>query len=480
MAAAVALTVVVAHRFGSDRQTDIVFNALIIPNALVAVIYSLVTPVFVSAFKSIEVGRGTDEAWAFGRSASRVTAVVGAAAVGVGILLSPILARAVSPGFLPDDAARVGRTLQAAFLVVFLTLNASVLRGFLNAQGSFVVPAADVLAANLTGVATIVIAAPRWGAASIVAGVVAGGIARVAIQMPAYLMRRRAVAAPVLHPAMRQVWEQLWPVLCVGALFAISVGFVRGLASEIPGEGAVSCLSYAERIFGASNDLVFVSFGMILLPSLARHAAGGETDRLRNQVGKGMRLAAFFGIPAAVGLFLLAEPVVALFCQRGRFGPEDTVRTAQALRGYAASFSLSGAIILQQAFYALGETRPILVSGVAFFGATVLSGPPLARAFGLAGLGWTHSVALAAGGFISLVLFGRRAGWPDIKGLFAGVLRTSFCAAIMGAAVWALSAMHVLFKVAIGAAVFALLARFVCPEEWRMTRKLWSRAEGSA
>jgi peptidoglycan biosynthesis protein MviN/MurJ (putative lipid II flippase) len=98
------------------------------------------------------------------------------------------------------------------------------------------------------------------------------------------------------------------------------------------------------------------------------------------------------------------------------------------------------------------------------------------------GLASAFSISYIAGFSVSLVLFSRVAGgWPDLRALLSGILRTSITAGVMAAAVWGVGWfwpwIPVLARIAVGAAVFLLVARFLCPEEWRQTQKLRSRAD---
>ena len=68
-------------------------------------------------------------------------------------------------------------------------------------------------------------------------------------------------------------------------------------------------------------------------------------------------------IPAAVGLFVLATPIVRLVFEHGAFTPGDTVITALALRLYLIGLPFAAIdLLLVYAFYAQQDTlTPALV-----------------------------------------------------------------------------------------------------------------------
>ncbi len=470
LAAAVGFSIYAARRFGGDRATDLAFNALILPNALMVVMATLLPPIFVSVFKSVEATQGLASARAFGRSALIVTAAATLALSGIGAAMAPWVSRAVGSGYSESDLGVMSGYVRWAFLLLFVTGVASVLKGLLNGAGSLILPSLDTMAMNLAALAVLAWGAERWGAFALVAAVVAGGAAKVLLMAPGH----RGGPGPLFHPALRDAGRLLLPVVLNSAVFAAGAALLRAYASRIPGEGAASHLGYAEKVFSAPQDLFIVSMGSVILPALAADAAAGRLEDVRRRAATGMRMATFFGIPAAVGLLFLAEPVTALLYQRGQFDAADTVDTAAAVRGFALSLIFSAHLILYQAFYALGRTGPILLSGLAHLAGIAIGGALLGGQGGLA-LAW--SIGYAAGFVAILAAFCRRLGNPGLASLFSGALRTACASAMMGAVLWGTSSWSVIPRIVLGGIVFAVAARFLCPEEWKVGSKLWSRGD---
>ena len=98
-----------------------------------------------------------------------------------------------------------------------------------------------------------------------------------------------------------------------------------------------------------------VAAGTIATTGLARRAAAGDMEGLRDTLGRSVSLLAFLTIPATVGLVVLGEPIVRLLFERGRFHAVDTEATAHALALYAIGLvGYTGVKVLAPAFYALG------------------------------------------------------------------------------------------------------------------------------
>ena len=107
-----------------------------------------------------------------------------------------------------------------------------------------------------------------------------------------------------------------------------------------------------------------VALGTVTLPLLSRLAVAGNQPAFRDELARGMRLAFLMTIPCTIGLMMLAEPIVSVLYQHGRFDAHQTMEAAGALRFYAIGLAGYAALkVLINAFYALDQRRtPMYVS----------------------------------------------------------------------------------------------------------------------
>src|SRR4030095_10646809 len=99
----------------------------------------------------------------------------------------------------------------------------------------------------------------------------------------------------------------------------------------------------------------------------ARSMAEGKPNEFRQNLAKGLRLALLLTIPATLGLIVLAEPIISVLYQHGRFGAYQTAQAAGALKYYAVGLVAYSAMkVLVPAFYAMDRRKtPMHVSFVA-------------------------------------------------------------------------------------------------------------------
>ena len=130
----------------------------------------------------------------------------------------------------------------------------------------------------------------------------------------------------------------------------------QSIASFLP--GAVSILSYADRLYQLPLSLIGITFGTILLPELSqiyKKKNYSEANILQN---KAITIALTISIPAMFGLLALSLPIIHLIYERGQFSADDTIQTANALMAFSLGLpAFVLAKILTPIFYANLDTK---------------------------------------------------------------------------------------------------------------------------
>lgn len=153
------------------------------------------------------------------------------------------------------------------------------------------------------------------------------------------------------------------PSVIAGGTTQVNVLANSMFASSL-GNGAIFDLSIAFRLMQLPLGLVGVALGTVTLPLLSRLVANGQTEGFRSELARAMRLAMLLTLPAAVGLMMLAEPIMSVLYQHAKFTAVDAAQAAAALRFYAIGLAGYAALkILVNAFYALDRRKtPMMVS----------------------------------------------------------------------------------------------------------------------
>ena len=153
------------------------------------------------------------------------------------------------------------------------------------------------------------------------------------------------------------------PATIAASAVQINVAVNSGFASSL-GDGPMTWLNIAFRLMQLPLGLFGVAVATVTLPLVSRSAALGNTTEFRGALAHSLRLVLLLTIPSAIGLMILAEPIISLIYQHGRFTAEATRQTAAALRFYAIGLvGYAGVKVLAPAFYAINKRNlPMVVS----------------------------------------------------------------------------------------------------------------------
>ena len=203
------------------------------------------------------------------------------------------------------------------------------------------------------------------------------------------------------------------------------------------GDGAVSWIYFADRLMEFPSALLGVALGTVLLPSLVRRHAEHDPKAYSRLLDWGLRLALLLALPAALGLAMLALPLIATLFWHGEFTRNDVFMTRSALVAYAVGlWGIVAVKILAPGFYARQDIRtPVKVAVVTLIVTQLLNLAfvPYLRHAGLA-LSISVGACLNAGWLWVLM---RRAGhYTPEPGWGVFLLRVTVALYLMGGAVW--------------------------------------------
>ncbi|TBO34188.1 murein biosynthesis integral membrane protein MurJ [Aquabacterium lacunae] len=323
--------------------------------------------------------------------------------------------------------------------------------GILNTWGHFAVPAATPVLLNVAVISATVGLAPvfaRFGLDPVLAvavGVMAGGVLQLAIQVPA--LRRRGVLPRIglslgalrtawAHEGVHRILRQMAPALLGVSVAQLSLLVNTQIASHL-GPGAVSWLTFADRLMEFPTALLGVALGVVLLPQLSKAQASGDVKQFSSLLDWGLRLVVLLALPSALALLLFAEPLVSVLYHYGAFKDADVAQTVRALMGYGVGLmGLIAIKILAPGFYAAQDIRTPVRIGIAVLVLTQVLNVvfvPLFQQAGLAlsiGLASLVNAAWLLRGLISTGRYTPEPGWA----LFA--LRVIVASALLGAGMW--------------------------------------------
>jgi putative peptidoglycan lipid II flippase len=320
----------------------------------------------------------------------------------IGVIAAPLLVLIMAPGFVGDDGRFDLTTAMTRFTfpyLFFVSLTAFA-GGILNTYGRFAAPAFTPVILNVVLIASAMWLSPRLAdpGMALAYGVLLAGIAQLLFQIP-FLARIHAIPRPRWHPrheGVRRIGKLMVPAIFGSSVAQVNV-LVGGIIASMLGEGKISVLYYSDRLMEFPLGLFGIALATVTLPHLSRQHAAASLQGFSRTVDWSMKLVFLIATPAAVGLTVLSEPLVATIFYGGEFSAIDVQMTALSLQAFSLGLiGFSVVKILAPAYYAREDTKtPVKIGLIALVVNFVLS-VTLAWALTRAGYAGTHAgLALA-------------------------------------------------------------------------------------
>jgi putative peptidoglycan lipid II flippase len=339
--------VLIAAMLGASPLADAYFVAFKLPNFFRRLTAEgSFTVAFVPIFAGLLESDGKTMAMRFAEEAFAVmAAVLLTFTVGV-ILFMPEVMTVLAPGFVetPERFDLAVELTRVTFVYLPLISLVALMGGVLNSIGKFAAMASAPILLNLTLISSLAVFADALDTSGHVLawGVAVAGFAQFlwlleACRRSGVLLRWRL---PRWTPRVGSLFRLMLPAMLGAAVVQINLLVDVVLASTLP-TGSVSFLYYADRLnqlpLGVVGVAIALELGMVLT------------------------------LPAAVGLVVLAGPIVEVLFQRGAFDSRATDQTALALAAYAAGLPAFVLIkIFQPGFFARRDTAtPVKIAAFA-------------------------------------------------------------------------------------------------------------------
>jgi putative peptidoglycan lipid II flippase len=177
-------------------------------------------------------------------------------------------------------------------------------------------------------------------------GVFAAGAVQLLFQFPSLI---RLGLLPRLRfgfkdPGVRRIMKLMLP-----AIFAVSITQINLLLDTMIASflesGSVSWLYYSDRLVEFPLGVFGIALATVILPSLSKNHAAEDSETFSRSLDWGLRLVVLIGMPASIGLLMLAEPMISTLFQYDQFSHTDVVMAGKSLKAY--SIGLLGFILVK-------------------------------------------------------------------------------------------------------------------------------------
>jgi len=298
----------------------------------------------------------------------------------IGVIAAPVLVAIVAPGFIGGggDFELATMMLRFTFPYLFFVSLTAFAGGILNTYGRFAVPAFTPVILNVALIAGVYFWAPQLEepGMALAYAVFVAGILQLLFQVP-FLLKIRALPRPkwnFRHAGVQRSMRLMLPAIFGSSVAQINV-LVGGIIASLLGVGKISLLYYSDRLMEFPLGLFGIALATVTLPFLSRQFSNDLHDEFSATIDWSMKLVLLIAVPAAVGLIVLADPLVTTIFYGGAFSYDDVRMTGLALRAFAIGLvGFSFVKILAPAYFARHDTRtPVRMALIALAVNFVLS-----------------------------------------------------------------------------------------------------------
>ncbi|OVE74197.1 murein biosynthesis integral membrane protein MurJ [bacterium B17] len=449
-----------AYYFGTTLAKSAFDIAFLIPNLFRRVLgEGAFSAAFIPVYTEAIEKRSKDDA---DKMASSVLAMLGCVLiviVAAGIAVISVLQMSSDLG---ERASAVLPLLKIMLPYAFFICMVAGCIAVLNSVGRFAVPAISPVLLNVIWICVLAFICKQFGDTpeeriyGVAWGVVAAGGIQLLLQ--AVAMAKNGFKARInfdwKNEEMRKIMVLMGPAAIGMGVFQFNFLIDRLLAMYIA-EWAPAALTFSERLIYFPLGIFATALATVLLPTFSQQAAGEEKKELLSTLSSSLKSIVLIMIPASVGVFVLARPLVELVFERGVFTESSTTLTARALWFYSPGllvFSLHKVFV--PAFYALKDTvTPVRVAvkvvliNLALNILFILTWPDGYRHSGLA---FATVIASAVNSAMLGYYLNKKVGSPGWRSVFFTAMKAVLCAAIMGAVVFCAQQYGRQYAIAIG------------------------------
>lgn len=393
--------IVYANFMGTTWVASAFMLAFQIPNLFRRLLgEGALTAAFIPIFKQKEVKEGETEMW---RAANAVISGLVAAAGALSVLAILGISVLLLGFHFSGETRLMLELLRLMFPYMLLVCLAAVLIGMANARGHFFIPALSAVILNVVMISSVLFLAPKMGRNleqqifGLAIGVVVAGIAQAFFQSPTLHREgfRYQWVSPWRDETVREVVRKMLPASIGVAAFQLNVLITQTFSFWFD-KSIVSTFQYAVRLMELPQGMFGISLATYLLPTLAGLAGEKKYSDFRTTLGQGLGYLAFTNFIAGAVALTLAEPIVRLIFEHGKFGPDSTHRVALALAGLAVGLPMFSMVnILARAFYALNDIITPMKVSIACLCLNIVFALWLVESYREAGLAVANSLSAA-------------------------------------------------------------------------------------
>ncbi|MGD8173005.1 murein biosynthesis integral membrane protein MurJ [Vibrio sp. TRT 21S02] len=409
--------VVVANLMGAGASADVFFFANKIPNFLRRLFAEgAFSQAFVPVLTEYHAAGDMNKTRELIAKAAGTLGVIVSIVTIIGVLGSGAVTALFGAGWFIDwlnDGPAAPKFELASFMlkitfpylwfITFVALSGAIL----NTLGKFAVSSFTPVFLNVMIILSAWFIAPQLPQPEVglAIGVFLGGLVQFFFQIP-FLIKAGVMVKPKWgwrDPGVVKIRTLMIPALFGVSVSQINLLFDTFIASFLQ-TGSISWLYYSDRLLEFPLGLFGIAIATVILPALSRKHVDAHGEGFAHTMDWGVRMVTLLGIPAMLGLMVLAKPMLMVLFMRGEFSPQDVHQASLSLMAYASGLLNFMLIkVLAPGYYSRQDTKTPVKYGIIAMVSNMVFNAIFAYFYGYIGL----AMATALSALVNMVLLYR-------------------------------------------------------------------------
>lgn len=356
----------IAAKFGSGVVTDTFFIASTAVSLFKVMITHSINTTMIPVLSRIEYIEGKEGKRKHTNNLLNLITLVSFVIIILGEILSPYIIKVVAYGFEGNQFKLAVYMMRIGMFIILFSGIIGVFRGYLQSEFMFIESAVADFPFNFVYIIFLIFLSGIFGIKGLMAASVLAVGSQILIQLPGLRKTgyKYIFIIDVKDKYVRKIAHLVPPVFLSVAITDINKIIDKSLASTLI-DGSVSALNYGNRLTNLVLGVFITAITTVMFPLLSSEANRSNNDDFKNVVRYGINSILIITIPAAVGLIVLAEPIVRLAFERGEFDSYATVMTVGAMTFYSLGLvGMALRLYLDKVYYSLQDTKTPMLNGV--------------------------------------------------------------------------------------------------------------------
>lgn len=427
----------IANIYGTGMISDAYLMALNIINiAFIGLICVAIQSTFMPIFTGIEKNSGKTKALEFTSNIINIIIAISMGIVVVGWIFTVPLVKLFAMGFTGETLELTVQLTRIILFSVALVCITYVLKAYLEIHNYFLITGLMAVPYNIAIIVSVYLS-KKFGVSMLAYGTVVAFFAQAVFLIPFSYKKGFSYKFKfdIKDENLKMMGMAIIPIMIGASADQINNLVDKNLASTLV-EGSFSALNYGYRINIFVTGLFITSITSVLYPLFSKLGANNNIEKLKDKLSLSINTVVLITLPISVGAFILAEPIVRVLFERGKFDGDATLITSQVLACYAIGIVASGIRdIVIRVYYSLKDTKTPMKNSILCVMFNIIFNLIFIRFLKAPGLALASSLSAIVAVIFLMVNLRRKIGRLHAKNMIISFFKTGFATIVMSVAV---------------------------------------------